>query len=142
MSNDELQKLKALPEVLEAVARDCWNATRMNPQARACEKAAETLRDLIAKIEATPSSANGAEELPELPPLPTTVHCVRDGLGGIAFMAYAPEEMQAYARAAVLAEREAIAKMIEAALTRAEHLDDSNAQGCYSVAVQAIRARK
>lgn len=52
---------------------------------------------------ATPSSANGAEGLLELPPLPTTVHCVRNGLGGIAFMAYTPEEMQAYARAALRA---------------------------------------
>jgi hypothetical protein len=42
----------------------------------------------------------------DLPPLPITCHVVRNGHGDIAFYAYAPEEMQAYARAAIAAHLE------------------------------------
>lgn len=52
-----------------------------------------------------PQGATGTTGAIELPALPKTCHVVRNGLGGIAFEAYAPEEMEAYARAAIAADR-------------------------------------
>jgi hypothetical protein len=58
----DLNAIKAAPEKLIEVARDLWNAERLNPQARICEALAEELIEVVPFIERLQSELTAAHE--------------------------------------------------------------------------------